>query len=64
LGVAVDDFCWFLLVGVFVDSGILTFSIVGAQLWIEESMLFLGEKRLNEVLLKMMITAASAHRKS
>jgi hypothetical protein len=42
----------------------VTFSIVGAQLWIKESMIFLGEKRLNEVLLEMMIIAAGAHRKS
>jgi hypothetical protein len=48
---------WLLMGGV-------TFSNVGAQLWIKESMLCLGEKRLNEVLLEMMIIAASAHRKS
>jgi hypothetical protein len=47
-----------------VDCGGVTFSIVGAQLWIKESMLFLGEKRLYKVLLEMMIIAASAHRKS
>jgi hypothetical protein len=65
LGVAVVVFCWFLFVGVLVvDSGCLTFSIVGAQLWIKESMLFLGEERLNKILLEMMIIAAGAHRKS
>jgi hypothetical protein len=65
-GVAVGGFCWFLLVGcwVLIVDFVCQFFIVGAQLWIEESMLFLGEKRLNEVLLEMMIIATSAHRKS